>query len=224
MTSGTIDRHSLLALCVAAATVVATFFASSAGAADSETRTTGPFHAVMFAGSWTVDVKVGGESSVVIEGKKDLIDKVKTEVVDGELRIGLDDNLFSFLGSHDLSGLTAHVTIPELTAFTLNGSGKADIGGLNGGTTKFMLDGSGDIKAKGKLDTVNLVVNGSGTANLSALEAAKASAMVNGSGDAMVDPRETLAASINGSGQVTYVHEGVKVTSVIHGSGMVEKK
>jgi hypothetical protein len=224
MTSGTIDRHSLLALCVAAATVVATFFASSAGAVDSETRTTEPFHTVMFAGSWGVDVKVGGERSVVIEGKKDLIDRVKTEVVDGELRIGLDDNFLSLFGNHDLGGLTAHVTVPELTAFTLNGSGKADIGGLTGGTTKFMLDGSGDIKARGKLDMVSLVVNGSGTANLSALEAAKASAMVNGSGQAMVDPRETLAATINGSGQVTYVHEGIKVTSVIQGSGMVEKK
>jgi hypothetical protein len=224
MTSGTIDRHSLLALCVAAATVVATFFASPAGAVDSETRTTEPFHAVTFSGSWTVDVKVGGEQSVVIEGKKDLIDKVKTEVVDGELRIGLDSDLLSFFAHHDLDGLTARVTVPALTAFTLNGSGKADIGGLAGGTTKFMLDGSGDIKAKGKLDTVNLVVNGSGTANLSALEAAKASAMVNGSGDAMVDPRETLAATVNGSGQVTYAREDIKVTSVIHGSGMIEKK
>jgi hypothetical protein len=70
------------------------------------------------------------------------------------LRIGLDDNVFSLFSRHDLDGLTAHVTVPELTAFTLNGSGKADIGGLTGGTTKFMLDGSGDIMAKGKLDTV----------------------------------------------------------------------
>jgi hypothetical protein len=224
MTSGTIDRHSLLALCVAAATVVATFFASSAGASDSETRTTAPFHAVLFAGSWNVDVKVGNESSVVIEGKKDIIAKVKTEVVDGELRIGIERGLMSLFGNHDLDGLTAHITVPELTAFALKGSGTADITGLNGGTTKFVLDGSGDLNAKGKLDTLSLVVNGSGTADLSALEAAKASAMVNGSGDAMVDPRETLAASINGSGQVTYAHEGIKVTSVIHGSGMVEKK
>jgi hypothetical protein len=224
MTSGTIDRHSLLALCVAAATVVATVFASSAGASDSETRTTAPFHAVLFAGSWNVDVKVGGESSVIIEGKKDIIAKVKTEVVDGELRIGIERGLMSLFGNHDLDGLTAHLTVPELTAFALNGSGTADIMGLNGGTTKFVLDGSGDLNAKGKLDTLSLVVNGSGTADLSALEAAKASAMVNGSGDARVDPRETLAATINGSGQVTYAHEGIKVTSVIHGSGMVEKK
>src|SRR3984957_13054003 len=158
MTAGTIDRHSLLALCVALATVAATFFASQAGAADSETRTTAPFHAVSFAGSWTVDVKVGGPMSVVIEGKKDIIAKVKTEVVDGELRIGIERGLMSLFGNHDLDGLIAHITVPELTAFALNGSGAADITGLNGGTTKFVLDGSGDLNAKGKIDTLSLVV------------------------------------------------------------------
>jgi hypothetical protein len=56
------------------------------------------------------------------------------------------------------------------------------------------------------------------------LETAKASATINGSGDATIDPRDTLTAVVNGSGQVNYRREGVKVTSVIHGSGMVEKK
>ena len=224
MTSGTIDRHSLLALCVALATVAATFFASPAGAADSETRTTAPFHAVSFAGSWTVDVKVGGPISLVIEGNRDVIAKVKTDVVDGELRIGIERGPLSLFSHLDLDGLKAHITVPELTAFALMGSGTADIAGLNGGSTKFLLDGSGDLTAKGKLDSLSLVVNGSGTADLGGLETAKASAMVNGSGYAIVDPRETLAATVNGSGQVSYVHEGAKVTSVIHGSGMVDKK
>jgi hypothetical protein len=224
MTSGTIDRPSLLALCIALATAAATFLASPVRAADSETRATPPFHSVLFAGSWTVDVKVGGPLSVVIEGNRDVIAKVKTEVVDGELRIGIERGVFSLLSHLDLDGLKAHITLPELTAFALSGSGTADVSGLNGGTTKFVLDGSGDLTAKGKLDSLSLVVSGSGTADLGGLETAKASAMVNGSGDATVDPRETLAATVNGSGQVGYLHEGAKVTSVIHGSGMVDKK
>jgi len=223
MYTGTIDRHGILALGLAL-TAVAAIFLSGPASAESETRTTAPFHAVNFSGSWNVDVKVGKENSVVIEGKKDIISKVKTEVVDGELRIGMEQGIFSLFSHHDLGDLTAHVTTRDLTAFVLNGSGQADIDGLTAGTTRITLDGSGDIKAKGKLDTLSIAVNGSGTADLSALETAKASATVNGSGDAIVDPRETLTAVINGSGQVSYLHEGVKVTSVIHGSGMVEKK
>ncbi len=123
-----------------------------------------------------------------------------------------------------MGNLKAHITVPDLTAFALDGSGKADIDGLTGGSTKFFLDGSGGLTAHGKLDSLSLVVNGSGTADLGGLETAKASAMVNGSGDAIVDPREALAATVNGSGHVSYIHEGAKVTSVIHGSGMVDKK
>jgi hypothetical protein len=223
MYTGTIDRHGILALCLAL-TAVAAIFLSGPASAESETRTTGPFHAVNFSGSWNVDVRVGKENSVVIEGKKDIISKVKTEVVDGELRVGLESGIFSLFGHNDLGNLTAHITSPDLTAFVLNGSGKGDIDGLTTGMTRITLDGSGDIKAKGKLDSLALVVNGSGTADLSALEAAKASATINGSGGATIDPRETLSAMINGSGQVNYLREGVKVTSVIHGSGMVDKK
>ena len=223
MYTGTIDRHGILTLCLALTTVAA-FFLSGPAHADSETRTTAPFHAVNFSGSWNVDVKVGKENSVVIEGKKDVISKVKTEVVDGELRVGLEAGIFSLFGHNDLGNLTAHITTPDLTAFVLNGSGRGDIEGLTAGTTSIVLDGSGDIKAKGKLDSLTLVVNGSGNADLSGLETAKASATINGSGDATIDPRDTLAAMVNGSGQVNYLREGVKVTSVIHGSGMVERK
>jgi len=224
MSTGTIDRHGLLGFCLVLTAIAAAFLGGTASA-ESETRTVAPFHAVTFAGSWNVDVKVGKENSVVIEGKKDLIARVKTEVVDGELRVGLDGNIISSLfGSHDLGNLTAHITTPDLTAFALNGSGKADIDGLTGGKTSIVLDGSGDITAKGKLESLTLAVNGSGTADLSGLESTKASATINGSGDAIIDPRETLTAVINGSGQVNYLREGVKVTSVIHGSGMVERK
>lgn len=223
MYTGTIDRHGFLALCLALTTVAA-FFLSGPASAESETRPTAPFHAVNFSGSWNIDVRVGKESSVVIEGKKDVIARVKTEVVDGELRVGLREGTFSLFSHDDLGNLTAHITTPDLAAFTLNGSGQGDIEGLTAGTTIITLDGSGDIKAKGKLDSLVLVVNGSGNADLSGLETAKASATVHGSGDATVDPRETLTAIVNGSGQINYLREGLKVTSVINGSGMVERK
>jgi hypothetical protein len=222
MFAPSVDRHGLLALCLVLTAAAATFLGGPASA-ESETRATAPFHAVTFAGSWNVDVTVGKEASVVIAGRKDVISRVKTEVVNGELRIGLDSSGLSSLFKHDLGDLTAHITTPDLTTFALEGSGKANISGLSG-APNIVLKGSGDIVAKGKVDSLTLVVHGSGTADLSGLEAARASATINGSGDATVDPREALVAVVNGSGQVNYLREGVKVTSVIHGSGTVERK
>ncbi len=223
MFAPSVDRHGLLALCLVLTAAAATFLGGPASA-ESETRITAPFHAVTFAGTWNVDVTVGKETSVVIEGRKDLISRVKTEVVNGELRIGLESSGLSSLFNHDLGDLTARITTPNLAMFALEGSGKADIAGLSGGAPSIVLDGPGDIVAKGKVDSLTLAVRGSGTADLSGLEAARASATIKGSGDATVDPREALVAVVNGSGQINYLREGVKVTSVIHGSGMVERK
>jgi hypothetical protein len=192
--------------------------------AESETRATEPFHAISFEGSWTVDVVVGEERSVIIEGDKDILPLVKTEVTDGQLRIRIEKPRQHMFGWHELGDLTAHIVVPELTAFKLQGSGNASVVGLKGGTTEFNLSGSGDLTAMGWLDALALVVNGSGQADLSGVTAAKASATVNGSGDATVHPGESLAAMVNGSGNVSYLGDGARVTSVIHGSGQVEKQ
>jgi hypothetical protein len=192
--------------------------------ADSETRPTAPFHAITFDGSWTVDVVVGDGMSVTIEGDKDLIPWVKTEVIDGQMVIKSDNHPSSLFSHRGPGNLTVRVAVPQLTVFTLEGSGNATIAGLNGGTTEFKLSGSGDLTAAGKLDMLAVVVNGSGQADLSGLAAEKASATINGSGDATVRPRDSLAAIINGSGNISYVGDGARVTSVIHGSGQVEKQ
>jgi Putative auto-transporter adhesin, head GIN domain len=219
----TIDRLGLAGLRMALATAVMSCVAGPA-LADSETRTTEPFHAVSFEGSWTVDVVVGKESSVRIEGDKDILPLVKTEVADGELHIKIERDSFSIFGRRDLGALTVHIVVPQLTAFMLQGSGNASVAGLNGGTTEFTVSGSGDLTAAGKLDALALVVNGSGQADLSGLVAEKASATINGSGKATVHPSASLAAMVNGSGHVNYLGDGARITSVVHGSGQVEKR
>jgi hypothetical protein len=192
--------------------------------AESETRATAPFHAITFEGSWTVNVVVGKASSVTLKGNKDVLAMVETEVVDGDLHIGVVPHSSSLFNHFDVGDLTAEITVPSLTAFVLHGSGMANVADLNGGTTKFEVNGSGDLTAAGKLDTLALVVNGSGQAELSALIATKASATVNGSGDAKVHPSESLAAMVNGSGTVNYLGDNPRVTSVVHGSGQIDKQ
>jgi hypothetical protein len=223
MTSGTLRQYGPVWASLALATLL-TACLSAPAHAETETRTTAPFHAIAFQGSWTIEVTVGREQSVVIEGDKAVLARVKTEVVDGQLRIGVESDHRSIFDHFDVGNLTARITVPSLTAFALHGSGKADVAGFSGGTAEFALDGSGDMTADGQVDTLALVVNGSGTADFSRLVSGKASTTINGSGDITVRPNESLAATINGSGQVTYIGDSVKVTSVVHGSGAVEKQ
>jgi hypothetical protein len=223
MSSGTLRQHGSVWVSLALATLLTACFTVPARA-ETETRTMAPFHAIAFQGSWTVEVTVGKEQSVILEGDKAVLAHVKSEVVDGQLRLGVEDDHRSFFEHFDVGHLTARITVPSLTAFALHGSGKAHVVGFSGGAAAFALDGSGDLSADGHVDTLALVVNGSGTADFSGLVSGKASTTINGSGDIKVRPNESLAAVVNGSGQVTYIGDSAKVTSVVHGSGAVEKQ
>lgn len=188
--------------------------------ADTETRPVAPFHAISFAGSWDVDITVGRPQSVVIEGDKDSIAHVKTEVVDGELRVGIEHSLVGF----DRGGkLSAHVTVPSLDGFTRSGSGGATLSGIDGAKLALASNGSGMLKAEGHAADLALAVNGTGSADLADLKSDDAAVTINGSGDAVVQVAHTLKAAINGSGRINYVGEP-QVTSAIHGSGLIEKR
>jgi hypothetical protein len=219
MISGTLRQYTPVCVGLAMATLM-TMCPTISARAETETRATAPFHAISFEGSWSVDVTVGKDQSVVLEGDKDMLPHVQADVVDGQLHIALRSD---WKGS-DTSKLKAHITVPTLTAFALRGSGTANVAGLSGGTTEFALKGSGDLTADGHVDALALVVSGSGNADLSRLVAGKATATINGSGDAKLKPNESLAAVVNGSGQVIYSGDSVKVTSVVNGSGGVEKR
>ena len=223
MRSETLRQYGPVWAGLALAAVLTTCFTALARA-ETETRAIAPFHAIAFQGSWTVEVTLGKEQSVVLEGDKAVLAHVKSDVVDGQLRLGIEDDHSSIFQHLDVGHLTARITVPSLTAFALHGSGKANIVGFTGGTAAFALDGSGNLSADGHVDTLALVVNGSGTADFSHLVSDKASTTINGSGDITVRPNLSLAAVINGSGQVNYIGDSAKVTSVVNGSGTVEKQ
>ncbi len=223
MTSGTIRQYGSIWVSLALATFL-TACVTAPAHAETETRTVAPFHAIASRGSWNVEVTVGKEQSVVIEGDKAVIAHIKSEVIDGQLCIDLDRGSWSMFDHFDTHHLKARITVPSLTAFALQGSGNADIAGLNGGSVAFAVDGSGDLSADGNVDVLAVAVNGSGNADLSHLVAGKVSATVNGSGNATVRPVHALAAAVNGSGDVTYIGDDIKVTSAVRGSGAVEKQ
>ena len=189
--------------------------------AESETRQVAPFHAVSLEGSWTADVTVGKDTSVVLEGDADVLKHVKTEVSEGKLRVHEEHGWMAIFSHHDR--LVAHITTPSLDAFTRSGSGDSTIAGVTGNAFTVELDGSGDIKASGSAGKLETTINGSGKADLHDLTADDAVVTINGSGDVTVQARQSLNGTVNGSGDIRYIGNP-QVSSAIHGSGAVEKK
>lgn len=162
----------------------------------------------------------GAESSVRIRTNQNLMSRIETTVVNGELRIETIPDVW--IRKTDV--LNVYVTSDLVSNFRINGSGFIMIEDcLNTNSASFEINGSGDIHACGQTDVLSVVVNGSGKFRGYDLETKTAELEIYGSGDIETRVSETLEASISGSGNVRYVGNP-QVFTQISGSGNVRKK
>lgn len=186
-----------------------------------EPRNVAAFNSVSLAtGFGSVIVTVGSSPSLVLEGDAETLSDIKSEVRHGTLVIELTDAAKDRQrGSR--RPISAYVTVPNLKAVSLSGSGRVQLAGLNGGETAIKLSGSGVIEATGRLDKLSVKISGSGKADMPSLEVGDASIDISGSGDAIVRPSGSLAVDISGSARVHYVGTPARISTSISGRGMV---
>ena len=86
-----------------------------------------------------------------------------------------------------------------------------------------IVNGSGAINSKRRMDALNVSINGSGDMELAS--AGEAALKINGSGDIRVsEVTESLTARINGSGDITAAGEVDRAEISINGSGDMDLK
>lgn len=196
--------------------------AGSVAAADlkAETRNVAAFDSVEMRGAAKVDITVGKPQSVTIEAEADELKHIVTEVRGTTLVIRRDQDWWS-----DWRPKRVHVMVamPKLAGYTLEGTAETNIVGLNGGTSAFSINGTGNIKAAGKLDRLSLNLNGTGNADFGNVPVDAASVSVNGTGSARVKPENALTASVNGVGSVIYDGAPQHLTTAINGVGSVRQ-
>lgn len=175
---------------------------------------------------------------VEITGQANILDKIETPIVNGELR--LQFKKFGHIGRHDR--LVARISAPSVTSLGVNGPG--NVYANNGVSSKNMnlrvngsgnlyvascmgndltgnISGSGRITVNGgKVYTENLRISGSGDIDLMNLEAENVSTNTSGSGNTSVYATKTLDIKISGSGNV-YYRGNPSVNTSISGSGKV---
>ncbi|HEY7090301.1 MAG TPA: head GIN domain-containing protein [Tepidisphaeraceae bacterium] len=187
------------------------------GVSKSETRNTGEFTSVQNDLSANLDITVGPATQVTVEADDNILPLIKTEVRGGTLVI-----TSSSVSIQTKSSLKVTITTPQLTGLVINGSGNANIRGLAGGSFNGTINGSGDITAIGKADTLHGQINGSGNLSLKELTAQSATIAIVGSGNASVAATNSLNASITGSGDISYKPGAtLNVQKQIVGSGSI---
>jgi hypothetical protein len=204
-----------------------------------ETRNLKGFSRIGFGIAGDLQIKIGPEFSVVLEGEKNDLEEIITEISGDRLQIKQENWRFNFRGKVNI-----YVTMPAITGLGVSGSGKAQImddvkdgDGLDlsvSGSGKLLtaglvvdaldcsISGSGDIiiASSGNADRAEISISGSGGYTGEDFEVDHLNIRVSGSGNCYCKAGDSLEATISGSGNVTYKGDP-KVDARISGSGHV---
>jgi len=214
-------------------------------AQNKETRNVGTFTKLSFRIPGKLILKQGSPQSVVLEGDKETLSKIETEVDGGRLTIGRENHRWMDWNWRDEKKITAYVTVSNIEALSVSGSGdlvgdgKFSTGDLDlkvsgSGSLNIEVDakgqleadvsGSGDLSIKGSSQSLESSVSGSGKVSVTASISGKADISVSGSGKVSASgTAQQIKATISGSGKVLAADLEVSKCEVrISGSGDVE--
>lgn len=219
------------------------FSATILMAQNREVRNVDNFTRISFGFPGKLYLKQGSPQKVEIEGDREVLEEIETEVSDGRLKIGRPGKWFD--RNSDDKRITVYITVPNIEAVSVSGSGSVigqskirtnDLSLAVSGSGSMSLDaeangnvkadvsGSGDIKLGGHFESFESDVSGSGRVNLAATIDKGADFEISGSGKIEASgSADMVDASISGSGKVLAAELETNRCDVrITGSGDVE--
>jgi hypothetical protein len=209
---------------------------------SKETRNVGGFSKISFGISGDLFIRIGPEFNLVLEGDKDILDEIETEVSGGRLNIRKENWHFRF----DNEKVTVNITMPEIEGLGVSGSGTAQIldnvesdnlslnvsgsgkiitSGLTVDRFDCGISGSGDVilGSGGSIDSGDISISGSGGFSGEEIEIDRLEVSISGSGNCRCKAGDSLEAHVSGSGNITY-SGSPKVDAHVSGSGHVRSR
>jgi hypothetical protein len=180
----------------------------------------------------------GSSQSIEIKGQQNIIDLIKKEAKNGSWDIEFPKNSRVKMSEK----LEIYITLESIEALNLGGSGSfigqneftnlKDVDFNIGGSGSIKLDlqaddlscnigGAGSIHLEGSAEKIDVNIGGSGSVEAEELSVDQAEVNTAGSGSVSIDVKNTLTATIVGSGGVRYKGDP-KVNQTIMGSGRVK--
>jgi hypothetical protein len=181
----------------------------------SERREVGPFTAIEARGAHEIRITCQEPLSLEVRADEDALPWISTEVRDRTLVLD------TVRGALVPRAAQVFVSVPELEAVVLSGSGSVRLLDATGAKLEIILSGSGEIRAEGETGVLTARLSGSGSLDLRLLRARTVSITLSGSGDAQVHAAEELRAELSGSGDVVYYGGPKEVHRRVTGSGTV---
>ena len=143
-------------------------------------------------------VNCGEEPSIHISGDENILPLITTRISKGILKIESDS---TFKTNSDSEMI---IYVKSIKDFTFDGVGKTVIHNLNEDKFNCSINGVGSCELNGKVESFYVSVNGVGSVNARQLIADDVVASLNGVGSVKLYAKNSLNASVNGIGGLTY--------------------
>ena len=191
---------------------------------NAEARNVGAFHGIRVSNAFDVIIKQGNEEAVVVSATEEKYrSRIKTEVVDGVLRITYDnDGVWKW--NSENKKLRAYISVKKLDKLDISGATDVKIDGLLKGTNlkvdlsgasslkgnvvyeSMSIDQSGasDSKLSGKVKNLDIEVSGASDFNCFELVAENCRAEASGASDIFVTVNNDLKVNASGASDVQY--------------------
>jgi hypothetical protein len=180
-------------------------------------RAVAPFDRLEVADSLDVTVAPGGGREIHVRAGRDVMDRVRTEVSDGVLRLDIVDRGI-VIGPDPLGDVRIAVHADTVRGVRIEGSGDVTLEGVDEPELELDVRGTGDVRAAGTVDRLDASIQGAGDAELLDLHAGTATVLVQGVADAELSVSEALDVTIQGPADVEYRGDP-RVRSEIEGPG-----
>jgi opacity protein-like surface antigen len=199
------------------------FVSSAVFAQSKETRNVDTFTKLSFRAAGKLYLRQGTPQKVELEGRKDVLAKIETEVSGGKLVIGTADK-WTRWNRHDDDEIIVYITVENLDAVGVSGSGDLIAQTkLTGNDFDLKVSGSGTLEAEVEATgAIQADVSGSGRIDLKG-KSRNFESSISGSGKVMLAATiaERAEFQVSGSGRVTASGTAKDVRSTISGSGSI---
>jgi hypothetical protein len=191
--------------------------ASFAALADEQARQVSSFKGINVHGPVNLKVEAGKSYSLKVYGNPRFIERVTTEVVDGELRLTMKEGQRTNMDSKD----RVVVTMPSLQTFKGEGAGLMRLTNVRGDRLDVDFRGAGRLVVDGAVRELRLRAQGVGEIDTRALLTQESDVAFEGIGAVHVHAREKLDVDVQGLGNLTYYGNPRKVNKSVSGIGSV---
>lgn len=185
--------------------------------ADEQVRSAPAFTSISVHGPISVTVDAGKAQSLTVRGDPKFVKDLSSEVVNGELRLRLDDKRYK--SRHDDPRVV--ITMPALRALDVEGAGEIKLNQVRGERLDVNYRGAGRVEINGEVKTFSMKAEGVGEVDAKKLVANDVDIRFRGVGEASVYAKDKLDATVQGMGNLTYYGKPRVVNKSASGIGSV---